>query len=169
MTGFQLSFGTGVGPAIANHLWQSTVFATVAWLMTLLLRKNRAQLRYGLWLMAFGKVSNSLLAVDRAGQHIVPAAQRYHRNTAGLVLRGGCRGSTVLRPSDVAGHFHGAWCGLGRVPLCVAVSGTRGGVALRSDDGVARLVCALAAGFRDPSQGGADGGWARANDTAPVA
>jgi uncharacterized protein (TIGR03435 family) len=24
----------GVGPAIANHLWQSTVFATAAWLMT---------------------------------------------------------------------------------------------------------------------------------------
>src|ERR1700691_6391119 len=52
MTGFQLSFGTGVGPAVANHLWQSTVFATAAWLMTRLLRKNRAQIRYGLWLTA---------------------------------------------------------------------------------------------------------------------
>lgn len=52
ITGFQFPFGIGVGPAVANHLWQSTVFATVAWLMTRLLRKNRAQVRYRLWLTA---------------------------------------------------------------------------------------------------------------------
>ena len=52
MSEFQFSFGSGVGPAIANHLWQSTVFAAAAWLMTLLLRRNRAQLRYRLWLTA---------------------------------------------------------------------------------------------------------------------
>src|ERR1700728_4082401 len=52
ITGFQFPFGIGVGPAVANHLWQSTVFATAAWLMTRLLRKNRAQVRYRLWLTA---------------------------------------------------------------------------------------------------------------------
>jgi beta-lactamase regulating signal transducer with metallopeptidase domain len=36
----------------ANHLWQSTLFAGVAGLLTLFLRKNRAHVRYGLWLMA---------------------------------------------------------------------------------------------------------------------
>lgn len=35
--------------AVGNHLWQSTVFACVVWLMTLALRRNRAHLRYGLW------------------------------------------------------------------------------------------------------------------------
>jgi bla regulator protein blaR1 len=38
--------------SLANHLWQSTLFAAVAGLLTLLLRKNRAQTRYWLWLTA---------------------------------------------------------------------------------------------------------------------
>ena len=38
--------------AFANHLWQSTAFAGVAALLTLALRRNRAHLRYWLWLAA---------------------------------------------------------------------------------------------------------------------
>ncbi|MBV8731821.1 MAG: TIGR03435 family protein [Acidobacteriia bacterium] len=37
---------------VANHLWQSTLFAAVAALSTLALRKNRAQARYWLWFAA---------------------------------------------------------------------------------------------------------------------
>ena len=37
---------------IADHLWQSTLFAGVVWLLTLALRKNRARVRHGLWLAA---------------------------------------------------------------------------------------------------------------------
>jgi len=37
---------------IADHLWQSTVFAGIAGLATLTLRTNRARVRYWLWLMA---------------------------------------------------------------------------------------------------------------------
>jgi bla regulator protein BlaR1 len=44
-----------VRPALANHLWQSTLFAGAAGLMTLLLRKNRAHARYCLWLAASAK------------------------------------------------------------------------------------------------------------------
>jgi len=36
----------------ANHLWQSTLFAVIAGVLTLLLRRNRAQIRYCLWLSA---------------------------------------------------------------------------------------------------------------------
>jgi bla regulator protein BlaR1 len=35
-----------------NHLWQSTVFAGVAGLLTLALRRNRARVRYAVWLAA---------------------------------------------------------------------------------------------------------------------
>src|SRR5204863_384531 len=38
--------------AWTNHLWQSTLFAIVAGLFTLLFRKNRAGVRYWLWLSA---------------------------------------------------------------------------------------------------------------------
>jgi bla regulator protein blaR1 len=37
---------------LANHLWQSTLFAAAAGLITLVLRTQRAQVRYALWLAA---------------------------------------------------------------------------------------------------------------------
>ncbi|HLJ51447.1 MAG TPA: M56 and DUF3738 domain-containing protein [Bryobacteraceae bacterium] len=37
---------------LANHLWQSTVFAAAMWVLTLVLRQNRAAVRYWLWLAA---------------------------------------------------------------------------------------------------------------------
>ncbi len=37
---------------LANHLWQSTLFACVVALLTLMLRRNRAAVRHGLWLAA---------------------------------------------------------------------------------------------------------------------
>src|SRR6516162_11313492 len=62
---------------LANHLWQSTLFAAVAGLLTLALRKNRAQTRYWLWLAASVKflIPFSLL-VDVGshwGRHVMPA------------------------------------------------------------------------------------------------
>lgn len=39
-------------PLLLNHLWQSTVFVAMVWLITLLLRRRHARIRYGLWLAA---------------------------------------------------------------------------------------------------------------------
>jgi uncharacterized protein (TIGR03435 family) len=41
-----------MGPAVANHLWQSTAFAVVAWGVALALRKNQARARYWVWMAA---------------------------------------------------------------------------------------------------------------------
>ena len=51
--------------AVLDHLWQSTLFAACAWLTTLLLRRNGAHLRYGVWLIASIKflIPFSLLAM----------------------------------------------------------------------------------------------------------
>jgi len=37
---------------LADHLWQSTIFAIAAWLLTVALRKNRASVRYWIWFSA---------------------------------------------------------------------------------------------------------------------
>src|SRR5690348_14464289 len=37
---------------LANHLWQSTIFVGVIWLVTLGLKRNRAAVRYWLWFAA---------------------------------------------------------------------------------------------------------------------
>jgi beta-lactamase regulating signal transducer with metallopeptidase domain len=39
------------GP-VANHLWQSTLFAAASWLVTVSLRRNRAAIRCWIWLAA---------------------------------------------------------------------------------------------------------------------
>jgi TonB family protein len=41
-----------IAPAMANHLWQSTLFAALAALLTLALKKNQARIRHSLWLAA---------------------------------------------------------------------------------------------------------------------
>ena len=49
---------------LANHVWQSTAFVAAAWLLTILLRRNPARVRYGIWLAASIKflIPFSLLA-----------------------------------------------------------------------------------------------------------
>jgi bla regulator protein BlaR1 len=37
---------------VTNHLWESTLFAGVVGLLTLVLRKNAARVRHALWLAA---------------------------------------------------------------------------------------------------------------------
>ena len=51
---FQQSLSSfwGFAQAVADHLWQSTLFVAAAGLLTLALRKNSARLRYSLWLAA---------------------------------------------------------------------------------------------------------------------
>ncbi len=41
-----------LAPGLGNHLWQSTLFAAAAGLLTFMLRKNHARARYWLWLAA---------------------------------------------------------------------------------------------------------------------
>jgi bla regulator protein blaR1 len=43
---------TGSGAAVANHLWQSTIFGVAAWLTASQLRRNRAHVRHAIWLAA---------------------------------------------------------------------------------------------------------------------
>ncbi len=60
---------------VATHLWQSTLFAAAAWLLTLALRRNRASVRYRLWLAASAKfLIPFALLVNAGGQLPWPAA-----------------------------------------------------------------------------------------------
>jgi len=60
---------------VADHLWQSTLFAGAAGLLTLVLRQNRARVRHGLWLAASLKFLVPLSVLIALGSHIPrPAA-----------------------------------------------------------------------------------------------
>jgi bla regulator protein blaR1 len=49
---FLVDMWASFAPALANHLWQSTLFACGAAILTLAFRNNLARTRYGLWLAA---------------------------------------------------------------------------------------------------------------------
>ena len=53
MTGeYFSSLWAAIAPGVANHLWQSTLFAISGGLLTLFLRKHHAKARHWLWLAA---------------------------------------------------------------------------------------------------------------------
>ena len=64
------SLWTVVGPAVANHLWQSTLFAAFAGLLTLALRKNHARTRFWLWLAASVKFLIPFSLLVGIGSHL---------------------------------------------------------------------------------------------------
>jgi bla regulator protein BlaR1 len=53
-----------------NHLWQSTLCVGVVWLLTLALRKNRAAVRYWLWLAASVKFLIPFSLIVSAGSQL---------------------------------------------------------------------------------------------------
>ena len=69
----------GFGPAVANHLWQSTAFAAGAAALAFALRKNQARARYWIWMAASLKflVPFALMAAavgSLAPRHVVAPA-----------------------------------------------------------------------------------------------
>ncbi len=56
--------------ATANHLWQSTLFAGLTALLVLALRKNSAQVRYQLWMVASLKFLIPFSLLIRLGGHL---------------------------------------------------------------------------------------------------
>ncbi len=59
---------TAAAPSIANHLWQSTVFTAVVWLLALALKKNHARARYWLWMSASVKFLLPFSLLTTAGE-----------------------------------------------------------------------------------------------------
>jgi uncharacterized protein (TIGR03435 family) len=59
-----------IAPALGNHLWQSTLCIVIAGLLTLVLRKNHARARYGLWLAASVKFLVPFSLLIAIGSHL---------------------------------------------------------------------------------------------------
>src|SRR6267154_463342 len=64
--------------ALTNHVWQSTLFAVAAGLLTAAFRNNRAEIRYWLWLSASFKFFIPFSLLMNVGSHLewVPAAKK---------------------------------------------------------------------------------------------
>ena len=69
-----------LAPAVADHLWQSTLFAVAAGLCTLILRKNYARARYWLWLAASLKFLVPFSLLVAVGRHLAWARSTAETN-----------------------------------------------------------------------------------------
>ncbi|HTA41918.1 MAG TPA: M56 family metallopeptidase [Bryobacteraceae bacterium] len=59
-----------MAPAIFNHLWQSTIFAVVAGLLSLALRQNHARTRHWIWIAASVNFLIPFSLLISAGSHL---------------------------------------------------------------------------------------------------
>src|SRR5690349_1755362 len=73
----------------ANHLWQSTLFAAIAALLTLALRKNHAHARYWLWLTASLKFLLPFSLLVRIGSYLTPSRTAPAQTLSYVVLQVG--------------------------------------------------------------------------------
>ena len=69
ISAFSLSAWVTIARLVGDHLWQSTLFAAIAGLLTLVFRNNRAQVRNGLWLAASMKFLIPFAALVAFGNH----------------------------------------------------------------------------------------------------
>src|SRR6266576_3587722 len=76
---------TAFAAALGDHLWQSTLFAVVAGLLTLILRNNHARARYWLWLAASMKFLIPFSLLVAMGSHL-PWSHGSAGTKAGLYL-----------------------------------------------------------------------------------
>lgn len=64
------TIGSAFSPALANHLWQSTVFAVAAALLAFALRKSQARIRFWLWFAASLKFLLPFSLLTCLGSHL---------------------------------------------------------------------------------------------------
>ena len=56
--------------ALLDHIWQSTLFAGAAWLLTLAFRRNGAALRFWLWFAASIKFLVPFAGLAALGEYL---------------------------------------------------------------------------------------------------
>ena len=94
--------------ALINHLWQSTLFCAMVWLITLALRANGAALRHSLWLIASLKFLVPFSVLYYIG---AMAGLPYPVGTQPTLFMQAIEVTTpVVSPTGVAGgHRAGTW------------------------------------------------------------
>jgi bla regulator protein blaR1 len=92
---------SAIGAPLANHLWQSTLFAGGAGLMTLALRKNRAHARCWIWLAASVKFLIPFSLLIAAGSYLDwPTAPTVAQQGFSIIVQQIGQPFAAVRPAD---------------------------------------------------------------------
>ncbi len=74
---YQSMIVTEIAPAVANHLWQSTVCLALAGVLVLVMRRDRARVRYGVWLASLIKLLVPFSLLIALGIRLAPPRVQY--------------------------------------------------------------------------------------------
>ncbi|HTH54234.1 MAG TPA: M56 family metallopeptidase [Edaphobacter sp.] len=95
--------------AIFHHLWQSTIFCLLLWVLALMLRRNSAQMRFRLWMLASVKFLLPFALLIAAGEAVsVKRAETKAEPFFSVVMEGPTAQSitsTKRLPSVAPGHL----------------------------------------------------------------
>jgi beta-lactamase regulating signal transducer with metallopeptidase domain len=96
---------------LTNHVWQSTVFAAAAGLLTAALRKNRAKVRYWLWFIASVKFLVPFALAMSLGSHLAwaPAARAMATPAVSLTVVQIAQPFPEASPLAPTAPRHGDW------------------------------------------------------------
>jgi bla regulator protein blaR1 len=119
-----------IAPAVANHLWQSTLFAALAAILTLALKKNQARIRHSLWMAASLKFLVPFSLLIGLGGHLAsPRFSLSGRDKLFSAMEGFSQPFTFVVVAPV-NHATNAASLLSLLPLLIAVVWLCGFVAL---------------------------------------
>jgi hypothetical protein len=79
---------------LTNHVWQSTVFAIAAGLLTVAFRNDRAQIRYCLWLSA-PSIPDPVLVIDEPRRPFAVGPGREKDRHAGCLAYDGANHTAI--------------------------------------------------------------------------
>ena len=88
--------------ALANHLWQSTLFAVLVGCLTLLLRKNSARVRCTLWLAASVKFLVPFALLTALGAQIPWPATSSHRTVPAYLAMASQKAAQITQITHIA-------------------------------------------------------------------
>ncbi len=151
--------------ALANHLWQSTLFACVVGLATLALRRNSASVRHGLWVAASLKflIPFSLLVGlgSRMEWRNVPVALQPRLNVVEQIGEplGALASPARLLPRRTPSRIPAALARLMAFRICGQLSGVVAALAASACRLTRGIACADDSSYSRALQPGAPGAW----------
>lgn len=100
--------------ALLDHLWQSSLFACGAWILTLCLSKNAARMRYGVWLAASVKFLIPFSLLVAIGERARPESMSEGVQVLGAIGQNAIA-AALVSPASAAFPVEGSsvtWLGL---------------------------------------------------------
>jgi len=106
--------------ALLDHIWQSTLFAGAAWLLTLAFRRNGAALRFWLWFAASIKFLVPFAALAALGEYL---ARQYPAPLPQSIVAIQPAAETLSAPAKMLVAPHAEAINLAPLLLCVWLAG----------------------------------------------